>query len=846
VSRHDRSAPSRADAPLETIVTAVRAHLSRGETKEAVEVAREAHARLSTPASEALAIEAYLARVASLKVRGLTVESKLLSESVRKRFPAAAGALDEIMGVLGIEALVRPLADPNVAPEERARIEAALQKEPDLRRIAYITSLDETHAVRRAAAVLEKAFVAATSGPVTQDALLLPEVSRRSPFAPWKSLVRAIEAYHRRDDAGCLQLLDAIPEGSGPSRAALALRKLVEGKPHEVLGGSAGARDLREALERLEATISSGKAKRIVRAVESTFAIFGSVAPELVPELRQLVSTRPGVSRIPSERLERAMGGPPVRDASYLRLRARGLEGHGSPVLALEAWNELLSARTLSPIEESALLLHMAELLEATEQLDREEYRAAHRSSSPSDLWFLSEPALYERACARDPHSEAFARWLAFARCGEEHTKAADAVALRWRKSLPRDVAPLLYLASSAEERDALVQALGYVSEAEKLDAVNPAVKRARFRLLVATARRHARQRKARLLAKDLAALDELKEAREGRRPALVAALRWVEAALRGDDAGRDVHARATKELLGSEEGAPYLLDALAEVARVPAPETGVASAGALARAAVAATEADLAIEVPARFHVVLERELRSGVDADSCELAALASSLVTRNDFELAYQAAGAGLRRGDALQARFLLLRARSLPAFSRARRRDACAAAAELARRQRDTDFVEEAVELAREDGRSSAGAGTLAPDALDKILAREKSAMEYPDRPSPEDARWICPDCGGMHSYDDDNGDDDFGDEDDEQDDDSGPDEEALLEELERADLPSIAGLPRDIERDLLKFVIRNGGKIPDDPREIARKDPALARRIEAALEGEARRQGRYSQ
>jgi hypothetical protein len=106
-----------------------------------------------------------------------------------------------------------------------------------------------------------------------------------------------------------------------------------------------------------------------------------------------------------------------------------------------------------------------------------------------------------------------------------------------------------------------------------------------------------------------------------------------------------------------------------------------------------------------------------------------------------LAYAASAAGLARGGATEARFLLLRARALPSWEYERRSDCLAVAAELARRQRDMALVDEAVDLQRGHGRL--GMDFLDPlDTLDEhafsrtteqvnaVLKREKQSRTFP--------------------------------------------------------------------------------------------------------------------
>ena len=74
-----------------------------------------------------------------------------------------------------------------------------------------------------------------TTGPLPDGALAaLDEVSRRSPLAPWKLLIRALDALYRGADASVSANLDGIPPDSGPGRLVPVLRRLIgENTPAE-------------------------------------------------------------------------------------------------------------------------------------------------------------------------------------------------------------------------------------------------------------------------------------------------------------------------------------------------------------------------------------------------------------------------------------------------------------------------------------------------------------------------------------------------------------------------------------------------------------------------------------
>src|SRR5207244_3527290 len=181
---------------------------------------------------------------------------------------ARAGTLDELVG---------PLNDPAITHERRSAIENAIQRHVrDLAALARCAALAPEDSLRKAACALERAFLAVTTGPVADDLLSLPEVSHRSPLAPWKLLVRAIAYFYRGDDESCRQSIGAIQPESAPARLVPAIRAMLGGKAGAPLtavaaalvsraGGNPAA--LRRALEALDHSFASENDDRILRAI---------------------------------------------------------------------------------------------------------------------------------------------------------------------------------------------------------------------------------------------------------------------------------------------------------------------------------------------------------------------------------------------------------------------------------------------------------------------------------------------------------------------------------------------------------------------------------------------------
>jgi len=768
--------------------------LAQGNSKVAVELAKLVHKLARTSASEALLVKAYGARIRSLLKSGLAVEAKALLELVRQRYPSAKGKLADI-GIdvaarkESLEDLLRHLNDPALGQEGRVEIETTIRRElTDLGALAQSPVLPTEHPLRNGAARLVRAWEAVTSAQVEDDALALPEISRRSPLAPWKMLVRAIAAFYRTDDAACEHWLQLIDPDSAPARLAPAMRAMISRQAAPGLKPAAcflvaqvgGKLDtLRGALQSLDTAFASGKRKQIIPVIQNAIRACREACPDLLERLRQHIGVRGQGADIPVQQVREAMGGPPRKDAYFCRLMARQAEDPRSMAClpACAMWDEFRQHavqegwfRADGP-EVAALYLHMADILQhmSREDLARlqqsfhNEYsRLAYRyldhhpasvrelagKTKEEDMYLLYPERLYARACAIDPDPEVFMRWLDWARQGSGW-KLEEEAAEAWKRALPKDSRPLLRLMELAEKRGALKKALGYLEQAESLAALNPEVRRGRLRLLVATSMRHVEQRKAHLVERDLEDLEALPQAREGDRPAFLTTLRWIVSVLRNDPDGAFRLLAQVAGLMESRVAATMVIGGIVDFCKLLDLLTdrnynphivfdGKESlAAAVARACALGDDLGWPLTIPPAFEKQLLDELRRTPGAvDARQLRLLAEAALRRDRQQLAFAASGAGLARGGATEARFLLLRGRALPHYE-PERRDLCfAAAAELARRQRDMGLVDEAVECRRGDFFMGAfdplasGPSSMSTDQLNKVLNREKKESEFP--------------------------------------------------------------------------------------------------------------------
>jgi hypothetical protein len=776
----------------------VRDLLAKGKAKPAVELAKEIHKRCGWPESEALLVDAYAARIRSLWKTTLKEEAKALFELVHERYSCAAARLADV-GVLvrasdgNLEELLRPLNNPALPQEVRRAIENAVSHQVyDLSALAQCVTLTADHPLRTSAAALVRAFTAVTVGPVEEAALVLPEVSHRSPLASWKILVRAIAYFYRQDDADCERCLKIIDPDSAPARLIPALRTMLRARTDERLAAAAESLvaqvcgnkvSLRRALEALDSTFETRVQGKILPEIQRAMTACDVVYPELVERLRQHISVRALQLDLPTRKVRAALGGASTKNAYFWRLYARSAEssrGAIGPVICA-LWEQFRRHAVAegwfgeSGPEAAALYLHMAELLlevsvEALETLQSNfaeqfsGFQAFYEDQPPAiraveakykrrDLYFLSPRHLFERACNIDPHREAFEQWLNWAR-QESDWRVADYVAERWHRAMPNHSQPLLYLMESAEKRGALNKATAFLEQTQKLDAVNPEVRRAALRLLVAQTGRHLCQRKPHLVEQDVAALEALPQAQVADRPAFLVALRWACEVIRGDAELASSFLSQIGRLLGSPAAAILACEnagtlgglTKADFDRHLPQRVSLDPADSLvsatARVCVLSDDVGATFTIPTAWHGRLLQELtnaRGGLEGRQLEM--LGRSALRTNQKVLAYAASVAGLEIGGDAEARFLLLRARALPEWEFERRDDCITAAVELGRRRRDTSVINEAVELRR--GRRNATTNffdwldsedwhdfSMTTEQIHAVLQREKHSCTFP--------------------------------------------------------------------------------------------------------------------
>ena len=769
--------------------------IANGKLGFATEIAKQVHKRLGSASSEGLLVDAYAARVSSLAERNLDTDARVLLEQVEQRHPTFRDRLREVAANLqarrgGVEGLLGLLADASLPAEKRAGIESRIRDTAgDPARIARCDALPAEHPLRVAAGAVVAALEAVTSGPVAAESLALPEISRQSPLAPWKMLIRAIQAFYGTEDALCEKYLAAVEPASAAARLVPAVRAMMGRKQTltptaEALVKQAGGASmgLRAALAGLDQAFDRRNNGLAFQEMSKAVGICREARPDLLERLKQHISVKAMLAGAKVDRVIAALGGPSLKNAYFWRLLARAHEetpNNLSIPLACSVWEEFRRHAVhegwfpAQGPEIATLYLHMADLWkripdDETEALayrfagtfpGHKDYYAGQppeiRALMPApnrrdEFYYLSPDLLFERACAADTCAENFQRWLNWAT--QHETGREDDIAGQWAAALPKDIPPVLHLMQSAEKTNALKRAFKLMEQAESLDGLNPDVRKARLRLLISLATRHLQQKKIRLAEPELRQMEALPQAQQGDRPALLGALRWVYWTLGGDATQADAARASVVGLLGSETGAHILLRAVAGACKLKQemaiPKSkGAPLATAIGRACALSEDAGWPVEIPKGLSDQLVRELSGGgAVADAAGLGALGEAALGMDDYQLAWAVSRAGLNLAQERRAEFLFLRARTLPDWAGNRQTLCAAAASELARRQRNADLLRRIGEWREEEMVGFDGGQTdvtMSTEQIDQLIQSERES-DFSDMPE-DDVLCNCPSC-----------------------------------------------------------------------------------------------------
>ncbi len=587
--------------------------------------------------------------------------------------------------------------------------------------LADSPALPAGHPLRRQAALVRRLFNAVTTAPLPPGTLAdLDTIPRQSPLAPWKLLIRALDAFYRHADTRAEANLARIPADSGPGRLVPVLRALLPGTRTPAEAADFGPGTPAAALVE---QVSAGSHSR---RLQLSRALSRGDGQQALTTLRRLL---PWLASLPTAHRHTFIrtvldhwqrnGGLPAGlidllshqdiDPELPRLAALSLE-HSQWDGALLVWDAYLSAAQaagrLSPgsPETVCILLHMSELFPADRQQLLDDLDVASEHDLRRALRSGRLPAVFDRAALLERARQAvgcvsarlgaqvFAAMVAY--YAQHDAKRAEAEAEAWHAAYPDDLEPLLYLIEAAEKRGALRKALGFVAKAEALNRLHPQLRDSRFRLLLASAERRIQDARATLAAADLERLTQEPQANDGDTRAYVLALNWALAQKMADTAGAQAWAEILAETVNNQALHALILATASELTKVARPQWSASvsppqAVEGLARACALFGALDRRLCVPDSFVSQVEKNLGG---ASMAQLHTLCHAGLAIGRPTLTYIAAGRGLSYPGPDLHRFLLARGNSLTGSAspphQARARNCLQAARELAERARDT--------------------------------------------------------------------------------------------------------------------------------------------------------------
>lgn len=716
-----------------------RARLERlmdsGDSRGAVEAAKELVREQPGPESEALAVQAYTLRISALIAAGLAREAVAMANIVRERFPGqasvwapvvenarlAAGDFDTVLGQLA-----------TAGAAERAIIEERLLPwlaDPSV--LVRSAALDPADALAREAAAIADLFEIVTSRLATAEELArLNEVRRRSPLAPWKLLVRAIDAFHRKEDERVASNVAAIDGRSPAARAGAVLTALLTGAVKgersvaaerlidRVSGGRAA---VAAQLRNMETAADHDDRRRLREEIRTFLRSVDRLSPYAREQVRTALVLAFGTS-FSAEQMA-ALFRLDGRDPSMHRYAALLMESSGLP-LGAAVWSSyaeaFLAEGDIEPWQAAEIYLHALSLGMDVDDDDPFVCRDPTHGH-PVDDDIPDVAGVIERIVALDPLPSVLARVVPYFDQLEE--KELRRILTAWHKRDPKAPEPLVRLLALAEREEKYSDGVALIRQGDGLKILDPEYARLRQRVLFRSAERMLvagkRDAAAALLADTAGSLEEAGELAG----TWLLGLQWAAAPpeqasqLLAALAKRGVPAEIVMAEISGELGLPFALPASS-----PTPAElfeGVRRALEILQAVG---------RVPKRSQWILERtEPHLGL-ATEVQLTSVGHAALKLGMIPLAWKATKRGLAIGGVSLPRVLLLRAEILFDIRADSRHTLTVleAARSLAEDAGDREAAARAAELAHSLRFVRTSGKKLAPDVIDAIVAAERAS------------------------------------------------------------------------------------------------------------------------
>lgn len=707
--------------------------LAEGDTRRAVEAAKDLVREQPGTESEALAASAYVQRIGTLIAEGLGREAGAMAAIVRERFPAhlsgyAAALEDAGLAAGDFDSILRQLSTAESA--QRAAIEERLMPWlTDPRAIAGSSVIDPADPLAREAADVADVFEIVTARLASPEELArLNDVRRRSPLAPWKLLVRAIDAFHRNDDARVASNVAAIDARSPAARAGALLTGLTTGT---------GKKEHSFAAERLFERISGGRVTIAAQLRNIEDAANNDDRKRLREEIRAFTRSCDPLSEFARNQIRMALLPfcvgyfSPEQFASLFRIDENDptMERYSALIMEISGmpfaggiWNayanDFLERHLIEPWQAVEIYLHALAL---GEDSDDDPFICRDPTHDHPVNEIPETAHVIERIIDLDPAPSVLARLVPyFERIENSELRR---ILTAWHKRDPNDPEPLVRLLKLNDREKRYAEAVALVRIGDGMKILDPEYARLRLRVLFRSAEQllgSGKRGAAALLLDQIADRPEDIDENAG---TWLLALQWATAT---PDRAGDRLAELAKRGVPGEIVMAEITGELNLPFALPSSHASPAELLDGVRRGVHMLQS--AGRIPQRCGWLLERTEPYLDRATEAELMSIGSAAFVLRMVPLAWNATGRALSiEGSNLQ-RALLLRAEILLQVKAnpARALQAIEAARTLALNAHDTDIVHRAAELAHEVRFYRMREEKLEQREIDAIVDRERTS------------------------------------------------------------------------------------------------------------------------
>lgn len=515
----------------------IQREIERDKSENALDLAKRYMKENPGPEAEALLADAYRLRISKLQQSKLVQDAKNLIETAKNKCPNHKELFDSLqqetyhfpLSRTEVESIARLLESQTLTDDVASRYADILSKGlGNPAHLAECSLLPDDSPLKKEAILIRGAFKAvASDAPEEEQAQRLRDlslVSRRSPLAPWCMFIRALDAFHRRDDDDALRLLERIPNHSTLSFAKIVLQSKITEAPKPEKLATRSTRELWKSflpetltslLDDTHIAIQQNRPQQLIGLIQRLFDTRWELPPFVVREIVRYfyrLFTREGIYNTKAIALIKNAMQPYFGEKTRLYYDLILYEEFiydDIPDLRKNTYDIFKKySDQLNPKQSAAIWARAGKKATKLEEIDAGSSPFMYFGRKFKDSIYEYSIAFYEKAIDLHPLPRYFAPLVSLLKKDDRKPREIEEVLHKWHITNPHDVSPLIQLFENTEKRNTLTKSLKYLEQAEQLDRLNPQVRNARHRLVWRLIQQHLRQGKPHLVERDLRQID--------------------------------------------------------------------------------------------------------------------------------------------------------------------------------------------------------------------------------------------------------------------------------------------------------------------------------------------------